>query len=54
MPAEMRDNFFANAAAGLPVGRTGAPEEIAAAVRMLLGNGYATGALLDVDGGARI
>lgn len=54
MPADMRENFFANAAAGLPVGRTGEPEDIAAAVRMLVANGYATGALLDVDGGARV
>ncbi|MEO1703876.1 MAG: SDR family oxidoreductase, partial [Pseudomonadota bacterium] len=37
--------------ASLPVGRTGTPEEVAAAALLLATNGYVTGHILDVDGG---
>jgi NAD(P)-dependent dehydrogenase (short-subunit alcohol dehydrogenase family) len=46
--------MFAGAARSLPVGRTGTSEDIAAAIVYLLGNGFTTGAILDVDGGARM
>jgi NAD(P)-dependent dehydrogenase (short-subunit alcohol dehydrogenase family) len=46
--------MFAGAAKALPVGRTGTPEDIAEAIVYLLGNGFTTGAILDVDGGARM
>jgi NAD(P)-dependent dehydrogenase (short-subunit alcohol dehydrogenase family) len=37
-----------------PVGRTGTADDIAQAIVYLLGNGFTTGAVLDVDGGARM
>ncbi|NEX61249.1 SDR family oxidoreductase [Noviherbaspirillum galbum] len=54
MPAEAKAGMFAGAAKSLPAGRTGTPEDIAAAIVYLLGNGFTTGAILDVDGGARM
>ena len=42
--------------AGVPLGRIGTPEEIAAAVRFLVGvsAGYITGSVIDVNGGSRM
>ena len=54
LPAEAKRAMFDGAARSLPVGRTGTSEDIAAAVEFLLDNGFTTGALLDVDGGARM
>lgn len=54
MPAEAKAGMFAAAAKSLPVGRTGRSEDIAAAVELLVANTFATGVLLDLDGGARM
>jgi len=54
LPAEAKSGMFAGAAKGLPVGRTGLPDDIAQAVEMLISNSFATGVLLDIDGGARM
>lgn len=54
MPDDAREGMFAAAAAGLPVGRIGAPEHIAAAIVMGAANPFLTGATLDVDGGAHL
>lgn len=43
-----------DAAAGYPLGRTGTPDEVAAAVHFLAGAGFVTGAVLPVDGGLSI
>ncbi|MDW5324403.1 SDR family NAD(P)-dependent oxidoreductase [Plantactinospora sp. KLBMP9567] len=43
-----------DASAGYPLGRTGTPEEVAAAVFFLAGAGFVTGAVLPVDGGLTI
>ncbi|MCW3814420.1 SDR family oxidoreductase [Micromonospora sp. DR5-3] len=43
-----------DAAAGYPLGRTGTPEEVAAAVLFLAGAGFVTGAVVPVDGGLSI
>jgi NAD(P)-dependent dehydrogenase (short-subunit alcohol dehydrogenase family) len=53
MPAEQRAAFFAQRGQGLPAGRIGAPEEVASTIHLALRNGFITGAILDVDGGAR-
>ena len=54
MPAEAKRALFEAAERSLPTGRTGRPEDIADAVTFLAGNGFATGSVVDVDGGARI
>lgn len=38
----------------LPVGRVGRPEDIADAIRFLIGNGFTTGTILHVEGGHRL
>lgn len=53
MPAAAKAALFETAAESLPVGRTGQAEDIAPAVEMLITSGFATGVLLDIDGGAR-
>ena len=53
MPEEARRTLFGGAAASLPVGRTGLPDDIADAVLFVVSNGFTTGALIDIDGGAR-
>jgi NAD(P)-dependent dehydrogenase (short-subunit alcohol dehydrogenase family) len=53
MPAATKAALFETAAKSLPVGRTGQAEDIAPAVEMLITSGFATGVLLDIDGGAR-
>jgi NAD(P)-dependent dehydrogenase (short-subunit alcohol dehydrogenase family) len=49
---ERRAAFFAEVAAKLPVGRVGRPEDVAQAAVFLMVNGFTTGAVLHVDGGA--
>ena len=46
--------MFATTAASLPVGRIGAPEDIAQAVLLAATNPFLTGATLDIDGGAHL
>lgn len=54
MPEAARQGMFAAAAAKLPAGRIGAPEDIAQAILLAASNPYMTGATLDVDGGAHL
>lgn len=51
MPAAAREGMYAAIASRLPVGRVGAPEDIASATLMLMTNPFITGVTLDVDGG---
>jgi len=51
IPEDRRAAMLAETGASLPVGRTGAPDEVAAGALMLAGNGYVTGHVLDIDGG---
>lgn len=53
MPAEMFEAFAAKTR-NQPVARLGAAGEIAGAVLELMGNGYATGAVLEIDGGYKL
>lgn len=53
-PDADRAAFFAQASQRLPTGRTGHPDDIAAAVALLIGNGFITGHVLVVDGGAHL
>ena len=48
-----RDAIIAQATA-LPVGRIGRPDEVAAAVVLLMSNGFVTGTVLAIDGGGSL
>jgi NAD(P)-dependent dehydrogenase (short-subunit alcohol dehydrogenase family) len=54
MPSPQKQAMFAATAARLPVGHAGTASDIAAVLVMLLHNTYISGAVLDVDGGARL
>jgi|SoiMethySBSTD1v2_1073268.scaffolds.fasta_scaffold828603_2 NAD(P)-dependent dehydrogenase (short-subunit alcohol dehydrogenase family) len=51
VPEKERAELLKSIGAGLPVGRVGRPEELADAAIFLMGNGYATGTVLQIDGG---
>jgi NAD(P)-dependent dehydrogenase (short-subunit alcohol dehydrogenase family) len=51
LPEAERQAMARRAGAGLPVGRVGQPDDLAAAYRLVLDNGFMTGAVIDVDGG---
>lgn len=53
-PGLIDDGGSPAATAGYPLGRTGRPPEVAAAVHFLAGAGFITGAVLPVDGGLSI
>lgn len=52
--AEARDRMYEGAAARLPAGRVGQPEDVANAVLYLASTPYATGSAVLVDGGGAI
>jgi NAD(P)-dependent dehydrogenase (short-subunit alcohol dehydrogenase family) len=54
LPAEQREAMFSHLAGALPVGRIGAPEDVADAIWHLLTNEFVTGTVLHVDGGHRL
>lgn len=51
MPEDAREAMYVATGESLPVGRVGVPEEVARAVLFLIGDGYMTGHVLDIDGG---
>jgi NAD(P)-dependent dehydrogenase (short-subunit alcohol dehydrogenase family) len=53
LPEEDRNAVFSQYGAAAPVGRIGAPEEIANAIVAVLSNGFITGTVLTIDGGLR-
>jgi len=46
--------MLAKTAASLPVGRVGAAEDIAQQIVSFMANGFATGSIVYIDGGALI
>jgi NAD(P)-dependent dehydrogenase (short-subunit alcohol dehydrogenase family) len=44
--------MYASVAASIPVGRVGEPQDIADAFVFLMNQGFATGSIITVDGGA--
>ncbi|RQR34446.1 short chain dehydrogenase [Burkholderia sp. Bp9143] len=54
LDAESRDRMYEGAAARLPAGRVGQPEDVANAVLYLASTPYATGSTVLVDGGGAI
>ncbi|MDX8452878.1 SDR family oxidoreductase [Mesorhizobium sp. VK9D] len=51
---EKKDETLAAMAKRLPAGRVGQPQDIADAIRFLIGNGFTTGETLHVEGGHRL
>lgn len=51
---DAKDAFFAGAAQGTLVGRTGTRDDVTAAVLWLLGAGFVSGETIHVEGGARL
>lgn len=54
MPEEARREMLAKTAAALPVGRVGKAEDVAQQIVSLMSNGFATGSIVYLDGGALI
>jgi NAD(P)-dependent dehydrogenase (short-subunit alcohol dehydrogenase family) len=54
MPEAQRTEMLAKVAAGLPVGRIGLAEDIAQQILLFMTNGFATGSIVYIDGGALI
>ncbi|PRY60949.1 SDR family oxidoreductase [Glycomyces artemisiae] len=54
VPEAQRKALFDQYASVLPVGRVGNPAEVGEAVAFLAGNGYTTGTVLEVAGGAQL
>ena len=54
MPEQARREMLAKTAASLPVGRVGAAEDIAQQIVSFMANGFATGSIVYIDGGALI
>jgi NAD(P)-dependent dehydrogenase (short-subunit alcohol dehydrogenase family) len=51
MPPEQRAAQFDAAAQSVPSGRVGTAEDVAGAIRYVIGADYVTGSILPVDGG---
>jgi len=54
MPKADRDATFRSVGRAVPAGRVGTAEELAAAYLFLATNTYTTGAILEIDGGAKL
>jgi NAD(P)-dependent dehydrogenase (short-subunit alcohol dehydrogenase family) len=54
MPQAAKQQFMEYAAKSLPVARVGRPEDVAAVIVMLAGNGFITGTVIEVDGGGHL
>ncbi len=54
MPEAARKDMLAKIAGGLPVGRVGLGEDIGMQILAFMANGFATGAIVYIDGGALV
>ncbi len=54
VPAEIRADMYAKAAAQTPAGRVGQPEDVAQAIASCVVNPFITGVVLPCDGGKRL
>src|SRR6476660_2156002 len=54
MPEEARRDMLAKTAAALPVGRVGLGDDIARQILGFMANGFATGSIVYIDGGALV
>jgi NAD(P)-dependent dehydrogenase (short-subunit alcohol dehydrogenase family) len=49
-----RDEMFAQTAQALPVGRVGEPRDVAQSIAYLLGDGYVSGTVVEINGGGNL
>ena len=54
VPAEIRADMYAKAAADTPAGRVGQAEDVAQAIASCVVNSFITGVVLPCDGGKRL
>ncbi|PTL81518.1 SDR family oxidoreductase [Vitiosangium sp. GDMCC 1.1324] len=54
VPGELKSQYFEQSKARVPARRIGQPDDVAAAVELLVSNSFMTGTVLEVDGGARL
>lgn len=54
LPEHARSNALASIGAGLPIGRVGTVDELADAALFVMGNGFTTGTVLQIDGGTNV
>jgi 3-oxoacyl-[acyl-carrier protein] reductase len=54
MVASMKQEILDKMAAGIPAGRLGEPDEIAATAEFIFANDYMNGRVLEIDGGQRL
>ncbi len=54
MPEAARKEMLAKTAAALPVGRVGMADDIARQIASFMANGFATGSIVYIDGGALV
>jgi 3-oxoacyl-[acyl-carrier protein] reductase len=54
MVASMKQEILDKMAAGIPAGRLGEPDEVAATAEFVFANDYVNGRILEVDGGQRL
>jgi 3-oxoacyl-[acyl-carrier protein] reductase len=54
MVASMKQEILDKMAAGIPAGRLGEPDEVAATTEFVFANDYLNGRILEVDGGQRL
>ena len=54
MVASMKQEILDKMAAGIPAGRLGEPDEVAATAEFIFANDYLNGRILEVDGGQRL
>ena len=52
MDTQARQAMLSKAAASLPAGKAGAPEDLAQGYLFAIDNPFITGAVIDIDGGA--
>jgi 3-oxoacyl-[acyl-carrier protein] reductase len=54
MVASMKQDILDKMAAGIPAGRLGEPDEVAATAEFIFANDYLNGRVLEIDGGQRL
>jgi len=54
MPKQVKDSFFATAAATLPVRRVGNADEVAELIALVARTGFMSGSVYEIDGGSHI